>query len=569
MRCVIGNGALPRTSFHMAPKRCILYEYPQKETAPQTQGMVLTRKPFETTAHENDSYWNVASEGNAFLIAAIGPASALSGFVELIESKDFKASCPWMNIAGLVLQDNAEQPAPDAFESTTSIALFPSVSALLNAIPGVELILDLSGDPGHFQSLRNELPPTVSAINSRAAGCFGSFLHSTQDLGKCVSDLRYTSSIFNTLFDEVQEDIVLLSPSGTILDMNNHLPNRMDTPKDELIGAPCSEIDGGSFCCSLDAECPLSETVEKGIKAESVYTYVGPDGRMRYYRIYTYPIFHGDGTIAAVIEMRRDITTRTHMEQRLAQSEKMAAIGELSTYIAHEIRNPLFSIAGFANALMRSSSLSESDREKVSIILEESKRLDKILKSTTNFARPTDAKQDWVDLNELVRETMELFGLACESQSVSCCIELDDTIARAKGDGDLIKQCIINLVRNALEAMQGGGSLNLRTGMENQYVFLEAHDDGPGIPEELREKVFNPFFSTKNQGAGLGLAMTKKIIEEMGGHVELTSLPNQGTTVRLMLPPVLAVDEEPDAEPDTERTGDNKPDNATGRTPSD
>lgn len=519
------------------------------------------------SAHENKSSRHAASDSKAFLIGAVGPAAALDSLVRLIASKDFQASCSWMSIAGLVLQNNGAEPASDTLESPASIAWFPSVPALLTAVPGVELILDLSGDHEHFQNLRTELPPTVSVINARAAGCFGEFLQSTQELGKCESDLSYTRSIFNTLFDEVQEDIVLLSPNGTILDMNNHLPERMNVPKDQLIGTSCAEMDGGSFCCSLDAKCPLGETMETGTKAEGVYTYVGADGRMHYYRIYTYPVFDGDGKIAAVIEMRRDITTRTHMEQRLAQSEKMAAIGELSTYIAHEIRNPLFSIAGFANALMRSSSLTESDREKVSIILEESKRLDKILKSTTNFARPTDAKQDWVDLNQLVRETMELFGLACDSQQVSCCIELDDTIARAKGDGDLIKQCIINLVRNALEAMQGGGRLSLRTGMSTQHVFLEAVDDGPGIPDDLREKVFSPFFSTKDKGAGLGLAMTKKIIEDMGGHVELTSLPGQGTTVRLVLLPVLAVDEKPDAEPGRKPTDGANPEDTTGDTP--
>ncbi|QJT10180.1 two-component system sensor histidine kinase NtrB [Oceanidesulfovibrio marinus] len=491
------------------------------------------------------------TDAKAFLIGAVGPHTALDEFVELVNTAEFRSSCPWMAIGGVVVMnggDPAADPPAQVAAHAAANPVFSSVPDLLAAVPDLELLLDLSGDSEHFLALRASLPPTVSAINARSAGCFSRLLHSMHEFGKCVGDLSYTRSIFNTLFDEVQEDIVLLAPDGTILDMNNHLPQRVHQPKERLIGGQCSDIEGGSFCCTLDAQCPLSKTMETRQKAESVYTYVDKDGRMRYYRIYTYPVFNAEGEIRAVVEMRRDITNRTHMEQRLAQSEKMAAIGELSTYIAHEIRNPLFAIAGFANALMRSSALGENDREKVSIILEESKRLDSILKSTTNFARPTDAKQDWVDVNAMVRETMELFGLACDSQKISCCMELDDSIARAKGDADLLKQCVINLIRNAMEAMQGGGKLQLRTGMRDQFISLEAEDNGPGIAEDLREKVFNPFFSTKNQGAGLGLAMTKKIIEEMGGQVELTSRVGQGTTVRLLLPPVLAVDEDADAE---------------------
>jgi signal transduction histidine kinase len=276
---------------------------------------------------------------------------------------------------------------------------------------------------------------------------------------------------------------------------------------------------------------------------------VDQEGRVQYFRIYTYPIFNESGELTHVVEMRRDITSRTRIEQRLQQSERLAAIGELSTYIAHEIRNPLFAIGGFANSLLRSDRLGEDDRSKVRIILDESKRLDGILKSILNFARPTNAKTHEVDVNSVVRETMEVMNLGCKQQGICMHRNLSPGLARAKGDPELLKQCLINMIKNSIEAMEEkGGDLTVSTAMEENFIVIRVEDNGRGIPEENLPKVFNPFFSTKDKGSGLGLAMTKKIVDELGGRVELDSAPGAGTTISLYLPPILA-GAEPEAEP--------------------
>jgi signal transduction histidine kinase len=120
-------------------------------------------------------------------------------------------------------------------------------------------------------------------------------------------------------------------------------------------------------------------------------------------------------------------------------------------------------------------------------------------------------------------------------------MELEAGMARVKANPEVIKQCLINLVKNAVEAMPDGGVLTIATGMARDHALLEVRDTGEGIPMEIRDKIFSPFFSTKGKGSGLGLAMTRKILDEIGGEVDLTSKEGEGTSIILQLPPTLAV----------------------------
>jgi signal transduction histidine kinase len=223
------------------------------------------------------------------------------------------------------------------------------------------------------------------------------------------------------------------------------------------------------------------------------------------------------------------------MEKQLQQSEKMAALGELAAYIAHEIRNPLVSIGGFAGSLLKNDTLSESVQKKIRIILDESKRLDTILRGILNFSRPTPQKQDAVDVNRIVEETMQVMGMGCEKQGVRLKMELTRDLPSVHGRGEAVKQCLINVVKNGIESMTKGGELTVSTRDDDTYVSIEVTDTGTGIDEKDMEHIFSPFFSTKETGSGLGLAMTKKIIEEMGGSVEVYSRKGQGTTMALLL----------------------------------
>lgn len=477
----------------------------------------------------------------AIRIAAVGAGEVLQLFSRLVCRPDFPETFPWIRFVAF---SNLPAATLQEISFAGEYSVFSEYTAMFSAFPEINIVFDLSDDSQYSSALRLHAPEYCSVCQKAAVESFCAMLSSEQQSHTCMRDLRRAQTLFSTLIDQVDEDILLLDTKGRIIDANRTVLTRKNMSKKDIVGNLCDELEEGVFCCpdKKDDGGPLEETLRTGEKAERLHTRVTEEGRMQYFRTYTYPVFGRKGRIHRVIEVRRDITSRTHMEQRLQQSEKMAAIGELSTYVAHEIRNPLFAIGGFANSLLRSSSLDEAARGKVEIILKESKRLDEILKTTLNFARPTDSEKGEIDLNCITQETVQLMCIGCEKKGITTRMFLEPSIAKGRGDAEQFKQCLINVVKNAMEAMEGGGELSVKTAMNQTHAFVTVDDTGHGIPESLREKIFSPFFSTKDKGAGLGLAMTKKIIEEMGGYVELVTQKGVGTTITLALLPQLDVD---------------------------
>lgn len=347
-----------------------------------------------------------------------------------------------------------------------------------------------------------------------------------------------TREMFTHLIDQLEEELIIVDANGMILNMNARLLDSWGGKKEDYIGKQCDELERQERFCA-DSRIFFEAVLESGKRLVETYTDVDEEGRISSYHVNAFPLRDASGKIMRLVFARRNTTAETQMEQLLYQSQKMAAIGELSTYIAHEIRNPLFAIGGFANSLLRTAGLDETAQEKVRVILAESKRLDDILKSIINFARPTDQAMGDVDLNVVVTQTVEIMGIGTEKE-IPIMLELTRSLPKVYGNAEMLKQCLINLIKNAQEAMDTG-TITVRTRYTDGMVLLEVADDGPGIPQELQDKIFNPFFSTKEKGAGIGLAMTRKIVNEIGGKIILTSKPGHGTLVTMTLKPALAV----------------------------
>lgn len=481
-------------------------------------------------------------DGRKYSIGVIGDIPALVAFWELFRDSANKRVLEEIGVVAAALPD---QHALPGMEDPVSIPTYASFEAMLKDHPEINMVIEATGRQPLLERLRRELPPTITLVERAAANFFIRLLTSGQLWAACKADLMHTQAMLKTIVDQLSEDLLFLDRDGYIVDVNASVCARLGMTKRELMGREFNrlfqELEGAK---PEDTEqTPFARTVATGEKAEGTVSQVDAKGRVRYFRVYTYPIFDEDGSLSHVVAFRRDITNRTHMELRLQQQEKLASIGELSTYIAHEIRNPLFAISGFANSLLRTAKTDEQSREKLGIILEESKRLDNILRSLLNFARPTEAREEEVDLAEVAKQVMDLMSIACENQSIHVHLEFGSGLPRGKADPELIKQCLINLVKNSMEAMPGGGELSVRTIQTRGMVCLEVEDTGGGIPLENRDKIFSPFFSTKGKGSGLGLAMVRKILDEIGGDVDLTSVEGEGTRIRLLVPVALAVAE--------------------------
>jgi len=475
-----------------------------------------------------------------YRIGIIGDKTSLVPFWELFASLGNERILGQLGLTALALHDQA--PAGEHFSAALSLPVHPGWRDMLAKHPDITMVIETTGRQELIQDLRQGLPAEVALVERAAASFFLRLLSSDQMWVACKIDLLHTQTLLKNVIDQLKEEIILADAQGRVLDCNKAVLDRLGLPKSEVAGKPLRDffLLPEAHPGNDDGLSPLEQALTTGQTAEATLPQVDQDGRLHYVREYVYPILDDAGNPSSLLCIRRDITSRTHMEQRLQQSERLASIGEMSTYIAHEIRNPLFAISGFANQLLREA-VAEKTREKLEIIVAESRRLDGILKSILTFARPVESAPGLADVNRIVRDTMDLMGMACEVQSIDPVLALTEDIPLVKADPELIKQCLINLVKNAVEAMPAGGTITVRTGLSTAHVTLEVEDTGVGIPAEVRDKVFSPFFSTKGKGSGLGLSMIKKVLDDLGGSVELTSIPGEGTHVALFLPPHLAV----------------------------
>jgi len=483
------------------------------------------------------------TDSKRYVIGVIGDIPALLTFWQMFKDQTNDQALRDIGVVAAALP--GESVLPEAHDGDRRIPTYAGYRAMLESHPEINMVIETTGRAHLVHELRGWLPASVTLVERSAATFFINLLTTERIWVACKADLLHTQNMLKTIIDQMDQEILFLDHEGMVIGMNKTLADRMGLPKTAIMGRSYREIVPGieSPEAGYEPE-PFTAVLSTRSPAETVTSQVGEDGRVQYFRIYMFPIFDEDGkSVNHVVALRRDITQRAFIENRLQQAEKLASIVELSSYMAHEIRNPLFTISGFANSLMRTEGLDETAREKLSIILTESRRLDEILKALMNFTRPTEAQVAEVDVNALVEATMDVMRLPCDNQGVEAVVSLDETVALARANPDLIKQCLINLIKNSLEAMPEGGKLIVTTAMHRKYVMLSVEDTGVGIPSDIRDKIFSPFFSTKGKGAGLGLAQTHKIIDEIGGEVDLASREGIGTKVSLLLPPLLKVAE--------------------------
>lgn len=225
-----------------------------------------------------------------------------------------------------------------------------------------------------------------------------------------------------------------------------------------------------------------------------------------------------------------------HTYKELAQKEKMADIGKFSMIIAHELKNPLGIIKGSVDILHKRTTKPHIKGTMLRYIQDEVKRLNKLIEDFLSFARPAPPQKTLVVINNIVKRVSEHFALPEEIHK-NISLHLDPGVCPPiKMDENQIYQTLLNLVNNAVQAIEGKGTIHLKTVCHNRYIRIQVSNTGPVIPEELREKVFEPFYTTKAKGTGLGLAIVKKFIENHQGYITISDFTGKGTTFNIFLP---------------------------------
>jgi len=224
------------------------------------------------------------------------------------------------------------------------------------------------------------------------------------------------------------------------------------------------------------------------------------------------------------------------MEDRLVQSERLAAVGNTMTHIAHEIKNPLLIIGGFARQLLKLPAFDDKARQKLSMIAEEVTNLEAMVAEMREFVRRPPAEKRLGRLGVLISEVLELFHDTFSEHHIKVNRVEESPLPELNFDAKQLRQVLINLFNNALEAMPRGGDLIITTRGRGADAEVVVADSGEGMPPEVMANLFQPYFTTKAKGTGLGLAISRSIIQEHGGSISADSTPGQGSAFTIRLP---------------------------------
>jgi signal transduction histidine kinase/CheY-like chemotaxis protein len=292
----------------------------------------------------------------------------------------------------------------------------------------------------------------------------------------------------------------------------------------------------------------LARGIEGGVREELRMVRPAPHTLERAAR----PVLDVIGRRLGRVEIYRDLTAQRIFQSKLLQTEKLVALGQMVSGIAHELSNPLTSILGNAQRLLLRRD-SSGDSEDARRIFQEAERASAILRQLLLNARETLPERRLVSLNQIILRATDLQRFALEAEKIHLEIDLDPVLPFVQGDPGQLQQVLINLVGNAQQAIKqqgGGGVIRLRTRkIGEQRLLLEVEDTGPGIPQAILARIFDPFFTTKpaGVGTGLGLAIVLSVVREHGGQVRVKNSPQGGAIFQIELPAAAGVPQEKEA----------------------
>jgi signal transduction histidine kinase len=238
--------------------------------------------------------------------------------------------------------------------------------------------------------------------------------------------------------------------------------------------------------------------------------------------------------IALVLGETASLQKREHLKAK--QVENLAAIGRALSAVAHDMKTPLIAIGGFASLIKKHLLPGNPDSSKLDIIISETARLEGMVKDMLDFSRPLDLNRIEVDIRSMIDECLAIVAENAKTQKVGMKAISADDLPPMPVDPMRIRQALINLLTNAVQSCSEGGNVTIHCYRKGKSLFLDVIDCGCGIPPEMREAIFSPFFTTRKNGTGLGLPIVKKIADAHGGSVEIIDNPSKGLTFRMIIP---------------------------------
>ncbi len=394
----------------------------------------------------------------------------------------------------------------------TQVLAPPSDQAAMPFIERRELIYFLVVNIAGL-ALVGALSGYLAERERRAGGELEEARRVTQDLAALNDDIVRSLTVGMAATD-LEGQVLWMSPAGAEI---------LDRPASEILGTAIDDL----IC--LDEPLPPSQVITGETELSL------PDGSVRSLAYRLTALVDGRGAAKGSLLVFQDQTHLIQMQQKVERAERLAELGRLAAGLAHELRNPLGSISGSLEIIRESVDLSEEDQHLLSIVLRELDRLADLVSQMLDLARPHPPEPTETDLVPLIREVARVISASAEAEELSFDIDLPEELV-AEIDPRQVRQLVWNLLRNAAQASPPESVVRVLLHRTAEEVVIEVNDSGPGISDEEQRRIFEPFYSTKRGGIGMGLAICQQVVQGHGGKLTVRPAEGQGSSFRAILP---------------------------------
>ena len=429
---------------------------------------------------------------------------------------------------------------PGLRDALTSIGMAILISLIAAAFVSNLALKPLEQISSRLDALGQAEVPTAGELESgRSSDAVVQVSHKIERLGRRMRNVEEVFSALKENLDQIlsnlQDGIMLFTRDSRAVLVSRSVERFLDVSRDQLLGAEVHDI--------FDRNSLLGRTVRQAFDAgmsivqEEITTEAGRRLEL------SLDFIHDDrdeevsaGRSLGALLTLHDVESVSEIESELELSRRMAAIGRLTSGVGHEVKNPINAIVVHLELLRGKVGSEVTAARHLEIIQSEIQRLDRVVQTLVDFSRPVELKLVDQDMRTIVSSVLMLASAGLESYNVTVVSELPAHPVIVKVDADLVKQALLNVVLNGAQAMAEGGELSVRLAEDGRSAIIKVQDHGEGIPDEIRSKIFDLYFTTKRDGSGIGLAMTYRILQLHHGQLDVESKVGEGSTFILSLP---------------------------------
>jgi signal transduction histidine kinase len=423
-----------------------------------------------------------------------------------------------------------------AFVANLALAPIEQISARLDALSQAE---SAAGQGGAERGVELGLGPGTELGEAGSTDTVVQVSHKIERLGRRMRNVEEVFSALKENLDQIlsnlQDGMMLFTRDARAVLVSRSVERFLNVDRDQVLGASVHEI--------FDRRTVLGRTVRQAFDAgmsivqEELTTETGRRVEISLDFIHDDHAAFQSQSLGALLTLH-DLESVREIENELEVSRRMAAIGRLTSGVGHEVKNPINAIVVHLE-LLRSKMNADSGAERhLEVIQSEIRRLDRVVQTLVDFSRPVELQLKDQDLRGIVSGVLTLASAELETRNITVVSELPNYPVNVRIDADLMKQALLNVVLNGAQAMGSGGELSVRLTEDARAAILKVEDHGEGIPNEIRDRIFDLYFTTKREGSGIGLAMTYRIVQLHHGQLDVESKLGRGSTFTLRIPVV-------------------------------